>query len=42
MFGKISTKEAWKEFISETKRADEYRNQSFQEVYPEFSKIIGY
>ena len=42
MFGKISTKKLWDEFLTETKRADEYRSEKFEEVYPEFSKVIGY
>jgi hypothetical protein len=30
----------WKDFITETNRADKYRGQSFSEVYPEFWAIL--
>jgi len=42
MFGKISTRENWQNFLDETKRADEYRNEDFSSVYEEFSKVIAY
>lgn len=34
--------ENWKKFIEYTKTHDEYREQSFSKVYPEYSKIIGF
>jgi MoaA/NifB/PqqE/SkfB family radical SAM enzyme len=42
MCGRISTTDTWNKFIETVKRNDAYRNQSFSEVYPEFSKIIGF
>jgi hypothetical protein len=32
----------WKKFIEYTKIHDEYREQNFSKVYPEYSKIIGF
>ncbi len=34
--------ENWKKFIEYTKVHDEYRGQSFSQVYPEYSKIIEF
>jgi MoaA/NifB/PqqE/SkfB family radical SAM enzyme len=37
-----SNKDNWKQFMEHTKTHDEYRKQSFSEVYPEYAKIIGF
>ena len=40
MQGNISTRGHWSEFLSYTKQKDEYRNETFSSVFPEWSKII--
>lgn len=42
MNGRISTRENWQNFLDTTKKNDEYRNQNFSEVFPEFARIINY
>ena len=32
----------WNTFLKELKIHDDYRNESYNQVFPEFAKIVGY